>query len=94
MMKLHLFGGAHLETSEGEHVSAVLAQPKRLGLLTYLTLESRSRPMLRDGVLPVFWPEFDTHSARRALRKSLYFLRRHLGADVLVGHGDEQIGVA
>ena len=44
-------------------------------------------------MLALFWPELDQEHARAALRRSLYFLRTELGADVLTGRGDEEIGV-
>lgn len=72
----------------------MLAQPKRLGLLIYLALAEPAGFQRRDTLLALFWPEFDTESARRALRQSLHFLRSHLGADLLQGRGDDAVGIA
>jgi serine/threonine-protein kinase len=47
----------------------------------------------RDSLLALFWPDLDTSHARGALRRALYFLRSALGDAVLVGRGEEEIGV-
>lgn len=48
-----------------EHV--IRAQPKRLALLTCLTLATPTRAHQRDTLLGHFWPELSTEEARRAL---------------------------
>ena len=47
----------------------------------------------RDALLALFWPEADQEHARTSLRKSVHFLRQHLGPDAIVSRGDEEIGL-
>ena len=71
----------------------MLRQPKRLALLAYLAVASPRRFHRRDSLLALFWPELDQEHARAALRRALYFLRSELGAEVVAGRGDEEVGV-
>src|SRR5215212_10529857 len=95
MIELRTLGVLDLRGGDGQEFRAVLQQPKRLALLVYLAVASRTRRFhRRDALLALFWPELDTDHARAALRRSLYFLRRSLGDDVVEGRGDEEVGVA
>jgi DNA-binding SARP family transcriptional activator len=93
MIELHTLGVLDLRATDGREVLAVLQQPKRLGLLAYLAADSPRRFHRRDSLLALFWPDLDEGHARAALRRSLHFLRSALGAEVLAGRGDEEIGV-
>ena len=93
-IQLRVLGPLELSDAGGVELKRVLQQPKRLGLLTYLVLHSPQRFHRRDSLLALFWPDLDTEHARAALRRSLYFLRQEVGDDVLVGRGDEEIGIA
>ena len=93
MIELRTLGWLDLRDSEGREIAPVLRQPKRLGLLAYLTVSTPRRFHRRDSLLALFWPELDQEHARAALRRSLYFLRAELGADVVSGRGDEEVGV-
>lgn len=77
---------------DGTELEAVVRQPKRLALFLYLLLSDR-RFHRRDSLLALFWPEHDDGHARAALRRSLHFLRTHLGARVIETRADE-VGVA
>ncbi|MEO7986823.1 MAG: BTAD domain-containing putative transcriptional regulator [Gemmatimonadales bacterium] len=94
MIRLHTLGALDLRDHEGKELGAVLRQPKRLGLLAYLTLASPRRFHRRDSLLALFWPDLDEEHARAALRRALYFLRVELGADVVTGRGEEEVGVS
>ncbi len=93
MIELHTLGVVDLRTSDGRELSAILRQPKRLGLLAYLAVSLPRRFHRRDSLLALFWPDLDEEHARAALRRSLYFLRTSLGADTLAGRGEEEVGV-
>ena len=93
MIELHTLGVLDLRAADGREVLAVLQQPKRLGLLAYLAADSPRRFHRRDSLLALFWPDLDEGHARAALRRSLHFLRSGLGAEVLAGRGDEEVGV-
>jgi DNA-binding SARP family transcriptional activator len=82
-----------LQRAGGEELRALLVQPKRLALFAYLLLANPPRLHRRDALVALFWPESSDAQARRALRQALHFLRQSLGPDVLVGRGDEEVGV-
>jgi serine/threonine-protein kinase len=90
MIELRTLGELELTGSEGRELSAILAQPKRLALLTYLAVSTRWQR--RDVVLALLWPDLDTHHARGALRQALRFIRRELGDGVLNGRSEEELG--
>ncbi len=93
MIDLKTLGAVELRSTERGEVRAVLQQPKRLALLVYLTTAKPGKLFRRDSLLALFWPDLDQEHARAALRRSLYFLRQACGAELLVGRGDEEVGV-
>lgn len=70
----------------------LLGQPKRLALLAHLVVAYPGTLAFRDGLLPLLWPEHHEPRARRALRQTLYHLRKELGDDVIIG-GPGRVGV-
>ena len=94
MIRFHTLGVLDLRGPDGAELGSVLRQPKRLGLLAYLAIASPRRFHRRDSLLALFWPELDEEHARAALRRALYFLRVELGADVLTGRGEDEVGVS
>ena len=94
MLALHTLGTLDLRGPADADCAAVLAQPKRLALLIYLAAASPRRFHRRDSLLALFWPELDESHARAALRRTLYFLRNALGAEAIVGRGDDEIGAS
>ena len=91
LLELRLFGSVELSGSEG--AEAILVQPKRVALLTYLVLARPRGFHRRDRLVSLFWPEHSADSARAALRKALYTIRQAIGEDALVSRGDEELGV-
>ena len=94
MIRLRVLGAADLRGSDGAEVRSVLAQPKRLALLSYLAVDTPQGFHRRDSLLALFWPEADTAHARNALRQAVHHLRQALGEGVLVGRGTEELGLA
>lgn len=90
MIELKTLGELELKGSDRRELSAILAQPKRLALLAYLTVSSHWQR--RDSVVALFWPDLDTDHARGALRQALRFFRRELGHGVLNGRSEEELG--
>ena len=88
MIRLRTLGGVDLVDSEGQELRALLAQPKRLALLTYLALATPRGFHRRDTLLALFWPEHDNEHARNSLSQSVHVLRRHLGPEALGTSGD------
>ena len=93
MITLRTLGVLDLRDGQDLEIRSILQQPKRLGLLTYLTIAVPYRYHRRDLLVAMFWPELDEGHARAALRRSLHFLRSGLGASVLASRGEEEIRV-
>lgn len=93
MIKLRTLGGVELTDSEGREIRSLLAQPKRLALLTYLAAHNHHGSRRRDSLVALFWPELDAEHARGSLRQSLSFLRRVLGPGVLDHRSGEDVGL-
>ena len=89
MTELLTLGRVRLVGGDGSDSTTTGAQPKRVALLAYLALESVAKPVRRDALLALFWPELAEDEARRALRQALYHLRRLVGDDVIVATGEE-----
>ncbi|MGH7543500.1 MAG: AfsR/SARP family transcriptional regulator, partial [Gemmatimonadota bacterium] len=95
MSRLRVLGVVDLEGRSGSTLDEVLAQPKRVGLLAYLALARPHGYQRTDPLLALFWPDLDATHARAALRQSVYFLRRHLGAEALLSRGrGEELSVS
>jgi len=94
MIRFHVLGSLDLRGAQDEELRSVLVQPKRLALFTFLALAKPRRLHRRDSLVGLFWPESDAERARLSLRQALHFLRRALGAEVIVGRGDEEVGIA
>jgi DNA-binding SARP family transcriptional activator len=88
-VEFRVLGTLELRGPGGEEVSSVLAQPKRVAILTYLALAEPRGWHQRDELLGIFWPERDKHHAQTALRNSLHFLKRQLGEGLVLRRGSE-----
>lgn len=84
---LRLLGSASVEGPEGP-LAGRGVRGRRLALLAILAT-ARGRPIGRDRLLAILWPETDTDRARPLLSDSLYLVRGGLGEDVIVTNGDE-----
>ncbi len=87
MFALNLLGGAVLEGPDGL-VTGRAAHRRRLALLAILSV-ARGRPVGRERVIGLLWPDHRTDAARHLLSESLYVLRKELGEDAFVSSGDE-----
>jgi len=94
MVRLQLLGALGLTGGDGHEIRPVLAQPKRFALLAYLALAEPRGFRRRDALLPLFWPDTAGEPARASLRRSLHFLRSHLGDGVIVTRGEEEVDVS
>jgi DNA-binding SARP family transcriptional activator/TolB-like protein len=59
-----------------------------MALLAVLAV-ARGRPVGRERLIGLLWPEHAADAARHTLSESLYVLRRELGADLFTSVGDE-----
>jgi len=94
MIRLTILDSLDLRASDGTVLCSVLAQPKRVGLLVYLSLAGRRGYVRRDTLLAFLWPEAPTDKARNSLRQAVHQLRRSLGEATMRGRGMEELGIS
>jgi DNA-binding SARP family transcriptional activator len=85
MFKLKLLGGALIEGPAGP-MSGRIAQPRRMALLACVGA-SRGRPVSRDKLMALLWPDADSERARHLLSDSVYLIRKELGDAAVVTAG-------
>jgi DNA-binding SARP family transcriptional activator len=93
MIRLDVLGASSLRSANGSELRSILAQPKRLALLTYLTIEAPNAFVRRDTLLGIFWPEHTQRQARQALRQAVYHIRQGVGDGVIIGRGAGELAV-
>jgi Tol biopolymer transport system component/DNA-binding SARP family transcriptional activator len=93
MIEFKMLGEIRLKAADGTELDAVIRQPKRLAVLSYLAAPAPGARHRRDLLLALFWPDLDTAHARTSLRNAIYVLRQSLGDEVLHSTGDEEISV-
>jgi len=91
--ELRVLGDVDLRATDGNRVDSVVAQPKLLALLAYLTLTASRGARQRDVLISLFWPESAESKARNSLNQSLYLLRTALGPETIVSHGTNEVGI-
>jgi len=94
LLTLRTLGSLTLRDSAGNEIATILSQPKRCALLVYLAVASPRGLHRRDTLLSLFWPERDDAHGRNALSQGLSYLRRNLSANVIIGRGPEEVGLA
>jgi len=82
-----------LDRTDGHQILSVLAQPKRVGFLTYLAIAAPRGLHQRDTLLGIFWPDSTDKRARNALNQTVFVLRRALGQKLFVKNGEAGIGL-
>lgn len=93
-IELCLLGGVELRGIDSAAADRLLAQPKITALLAVLALSPDQRPLRRDRIVGLLWPDLDQARARAALRKGIHAIRAALGPEALRSRGDEEIGLA
>jgi adenylate cyclase len=84
---IRLLGGASVSRS-GTLVSGRATYGFRLALLAILAA-ARGRPVTRDRIVALLWPESPTDRARHQLSDTLYILRAALGDEAIRAIGDD-----
>ena len=87
MFSLKLFGGAIVDGPQGQ-VRGRLGQKRRIALLAILAV-ARGRPLSRDKLLALLWPDADEERARHSLADAVYHVRKALGEEALISAGDD-----
>ncbi len=93
MIEVRTLGTVGVRGADGSDLTSLLAHPKRLALLIYLAVASRRSSVRRDSLLGLFWPEYEERRARASLRQALHGLRQHLGHEVLLTRGDDEVAL-
>jgi TolB-like protein/DNA-binding SARP family transcriptional activator len=86
MVRLELLGCCVL-LADSVPVRGRAARAHRLALLAILAVAG-PRPVSRDKLLALLWPERDEDSGRHLLSQTLYLLRQELGGDGVLVAGD------
>lgn len=86
--RLQLFGGARIVGSDGLPMQGRSAHRRRLAVLAILGA-ARGRPVGRERITSLLWPDADPTDARHSLVESLSVVRRELGVDPFLCTGDE-----
>lgn len=73
---------------DGVLMAGRATQKRRLGLLAYL-VQANGRPVSRDKIVGLLWPEMSPEQSRKVLSEAIYIIRKELGADALQSIGDE-----
>src|SRR5512138_2535375 len=92
-IRLRTLGRLDIEAANGTEIRALLLQPKRVALLTYMAIVRPGGFHRRDTLLALFWPDLDDPHARGALSQALTRLRHDVGPDVLLNRGPDEIGL-
>lgn len=87
LLTLKLLGTAFVEGPDAP-VTGRAVQGRRLALLALLAL-ARGRPVTRDRIVALLWPESPPARARPQLSDALYIVRTALGDDVVLSTGDD-----
>jgi serine/threonine protein kinase/DNA-binding SARP family transcriptional activator len=93
MIRLSVLGKLDLRDDARGELDAVLSQPKRFGLLVYLSAARPHGFHRRDTLLALFWPELDEAHARNSLNQALRFLRQELGPNAITSRGQDEVGI-
>ena len=81
MITVRLLGSVDIRDAGGSERDALLRQPKRVALFSYLAAAVPRGFHRRDTLTGLFWPESTQDQARNALSQALHVLRTELGDD-------------
>jgi DNA-binding SARP family transcriptional activator/TolB-like protein len=84
---IHVLGAPVIRRPEGP-ITGRAAHRRRLALVAILAA-ARGRPVGRERIVGLLWPENPADTARHTLSEGLYVLRKDLGEEAFVVVGDE-----
>jgi DNA-binding SARP family transcriptional activator len=85
LLRLRTFGGLWIESPQAEVTTG--PRPRSLALLA-ICAAAGAKGVSRERALGVLWPNSHPERARHALSQTLYYVRREVGADVIVSSPD------
>lgn len=86
--RLQLLGGAALLAGDDGPLGGAVARRHPLALLTLLAT-ARGRPVGREKLIALLWPEASASRARHSLSNALHVVRREVQAEAVITSGDE-----
>ena len=86
MVRVRLLGVPTVFDAEGAEVR--LRSKKQLGVLVYLIVDGRDRPVSRDLLMEAFWPDVGRDRAYHSLCQAVTNLRAAFGPDAVHRRGD------
>jgi DNA-binding SARP family transcriptional activator/TolB-like protein len=87
VISIHVLGAPVVRRPDGP-ITGRAAHRRRLALLAILAA-ARGRPVGRERIIGLLWPDNTTDAARHTLSEGLYILRKELGEGSFVAVGDE-----
>jgi DNA-binding SARP family transcriptional activator/TolB-like protein len=87
VISIHVLGAPVVRRPDGP-VTGRAAHRRRLALLAILAA-ARGRPVGRERIIGLLWPDNPADAARHTLSEGLYILRKELGEGSFVAVGDE-----
>ena len=87
MIEFRALGPAELMGPEGADIRAVLARPKLLGVLAFLTVGEGRGFQRRDSLMGVFWAELSQDRARSTSEELSLYGSTNLGSTSGAGKG-------
>ena len=86
MVRVRLLGVPTAFDAEGAEVR--FRSKKQLGVLVYLVVDGRDRPVSRDVLMEAFWPDVGRDRAYHSLCQAVTNLRAVFGSDAVHRRGD------
>ncbi|HYR09927.1 MAG TPA: BTAD domain-containing putative transcriptional regulator, partial [Longimicrobium sp.] len=87
MIFVHVLGAPVIRRPEGP-ITGRAAHRRRLAIVAILAA-ARGRPVGRERIIGLLWPDNPSDTARHTLSEGLYVLRKDLGEESFVVVGDE-----
>ncbi|HEX2210691.1 MAG TPA: BTAD domain-containing putative transcriptional regulator, partial [Longimicrobium sp.] len=87
MIFIHVLGAPVIRRPDGP-ITGRAAHRRRLALVAILAA-ARGRPVGRERIIGLLWPDNPADAARHTLSEGLYVLRKELGEESFVVMGDE-----
>lgn len=89
MIEFRALGAVEVEGVEPTEAEAIRSHPYWIATLACLLLPASGTGRRRDELLSLLWSSVERSRGRSSLRVVLHGLRRHLGHDAIISHGDE-----
>lgn len=87
MYRLFLLGGVSIRRTSGSLAEGRVSQRRQLALLALLAA-SPGKPVSREKLVGLMWPEMPEGRARHLLSDTLYVIRQELGRDAVIRVGE------